>query len=160
MGEGVLGAREPEPPGVPPGADDEAAAPDLGLRSPGATVFEPNGVGVHETDLASPVYDVDSRLLQPIPDTLLAVYLLHDPLGHEEHPGEVYFRRRAPEAIIDELLRVPHEPGGLGERPGRDAAVVGAGSAELVALDQDDLRPQLPGSQGRGYPRRPSTYYH
>ncbi len=52
------------------------------------------------------------------------------------------------------------EPGGLGERPGRDAAVVGAGSAELVALDQDDLRPQLPGSQGRGYPRRPSTYYH
>jgi hypothetical protein len=129
-------------------------------RSRGTAGFETNGVGVHETDVAGRVVDLEPRLLQPIPDALLVVHLLYDSPGREEHPGKVYFRCRAPETVVGELLRVPHEPGGLGERPGRDAAVVGAGPAELVALDQDDLGPQLPGPQGRGYPRRPSSYYH
>jgi hypothetical protein len=66
------------------------------------------------------------------------VYLLHDPLGREERSGEAYARRQAPEAIVGKL---PHEPGSLGERPGWDAAVVGAGSAQLLTLDQDDLGP-------------------
>ena len=124
-----------------PSTDDEAVAPDLSPRSLGTVVFEPDGVGVRETDVTRPVEDLDPRRLQPIPETLLVVYLLHDPPGREEHPGEVYPRRQAPEAIVDELLRVPHEPGGLGECPGRDASVIGAGPAQLLALDQDDLGP-------------------
>ena len=46
-----------------------------------------------------------------------------------------------PEAIVGKLPRVPHEPGSLGERPGWDAAVDGAGPAKLRTLDQDDLDP-------------------
>src|SRR5918994_1099383 len=106
---------------MPPGTDDEVVAPDLNPRSPG----EPPA----------------PRRFQPIPETLLVVYLLHDPPGREEHPGEVYPRRQAPEAIVGKLLRVPHEPCGLGECPGRDASVVGAGPAKLLSLDQDDLGP-------------------
>lgn len=30
------------------------------------------------------------RGIQPIPEALLVVYLLHDPLGREECPGEAY----------------------------------------------------------------------
>ena len=66
------------------------------------------------------------------------MYLLHAPLGREERSGEAYARRRAPEAIVGKL---PHEPGSLDERPGWAAAVVGAGSAQLLTLDQDDLGP-------------------
>ena len=76
MGEGVLGAREAKPPGMPPGTDDEAVAPDLSLRSPEAAVFEPNGVGVRETDVTRPVEDLDPRRFQPVPETFLVVYLL------------------------------------------------------------------------------------
>jgi hypothetical protein len=43
----------------------------------------------------------------------LAASAVHRVLG-EEHPGKVYFRRRAPEAVVGELLRVRHKPGGLG----------------------------------------------
>jgi hypothetical protein len=71
------------------------------------------------------------------------VYLLHKALGREERPGEAYPRRQAPEAIVGKLPRVPHEPGSLGERPDWDAAVVGAGPAQLLTLDQDDLDPWL-----------------
>ena len=69
------------------------------------------------------------------------MYLFHDPLGREERPGEAYPRRQAPEAIVGKLPRVPHEPGNLGERPSWDAAVVGAGPAQLLTLDQDGLGP-------------------
>jgi hypothetical protein len=87
VGEGVLGAREAEPPGMPPGTDDEAVAPDLSLRSPGTAVFEPNGVRVRETDITRPVDDLDPHRLQPIPETFPVVYLLLEPPGREEHPG-------------------------------------------------------------------------
>jgi len=83
VGEGVLGTREAEPPGMPADADDKAVAPDLGLRSPGTVVFEPDGVGVRETDVTRPVDDLDPRLLQPIPKAFLVMYLLHDPPGRE-----------------------------------------------------------------------------
>ncbi len=69
------------------------------------------------------------------------MYLLHDPLGREERPGEAYPQRQAPEAIVGKLPRVPHEAVSFGERPGWDAAVVGAGPAQLLTLDQDDLGP-------------------
>ena len=77
-----------------------------------------------------------------------------------EQPGEVHLGRLALEPVPGELLRIAPQARRLGENAGRDAAVVGADTTHVPALDQRHLAHQLTRAQSSRYPGRSATHHH
>ena len=90
-------------------------------------------------------------------ELLLLVQLVDGALGGGHQRREVERRRRSAQAVVGELLGVAHQPRGLGQDARRRAAVIGAGAAGSVALDERHARAKLGAAQRRGHPGRPAT---
>ena len=79
-------------------------------------------------------------LVQPVDDAVLV----------RVDPGHVDALERGPDAEPGALAGVVGDLGRVQQRLGRDAAVVQAGAADLVLLDQRDRHAELGGAEGAG----------
>jgi hypothetical protein len=73
--------------------------------------------------------------------------LVNDLLGARHQFGKVEFGRFADQAIVGMPGGIAQEAGGAGQHAGGHAAVVGTGSAKLVALDQGNGDAEFAGAE-------------
>ena len=120
----------------------------IGLELGAVVDDEPMRVG--ESGRSAARHEPDAGTVQVTRELLLLVKLVDGPLGRRQQLREVECGRWRHQPVIGELLRVASQPRRLGKDPHGGAAVVGAGPAGPVALDERHARAELGGAQRRG----------
>jgi len=113
-----------------------------------------DSVWVGEADRANMFVDGYAQSIDPLALGNMGIHIVDDLAHPRKQPPIIQHRLAHGDAVLTQLSGVADQPGGLGQSPHRNWAVVGSHAAKCAASCQHGARTQVGSTQGGEHTRR------